>query len=174
MLPTVRTFLENQGYRVYPNPDGSDYFDLAARRGTEVGLVELKLDRASQVFYQALRRRAWGDWTAVALASRPAAERLVALPSAPARARVGIWWVGHDRVEVLRPARSFEPPPDAAPLHEARAAFESWLDRVDRGEIPPGATWEGLHREVRRLSGGRRFREWTLEEATAEEATEQR
>ena len=177
MVPAVRRFLEEQGYRVYENPDGQDYFDLAARRDREVGLVELKIDRAGTVLYQALRRRAWGDWTAVALASGPAARRLAAASrSHPARDAVGVWWVHGSQVDVLRTARGWPLPADAGPLREARESFLGWLDRVDRGEIPPGVGWDGLSREIGRLSGGRRFREWTLEEASPPGAsgTEQR
>lgn len=169
MVPVVRLYLEGDGYRVYENPDGSDYFDLAARRDGEVGLVELKLDRDAVVLYQALRRRAWGDWAAVALASERAARRLAERPSSEARASVGVWWVKGDGVEVLRPALRWGRASDTPVLSAARAQFEEWLDRVDRGEIPPGVRWEGLQREVGRLSQGRRFREWTLEEALGRE-----
>lgn len=173
MLPAVRRHLEQEGYRVYENPDGKDYFDLVARRGAEVGLVELKLEQGRVVLYQALRRRAWGDWTAVALAAEAPARRLLGSATSALRAPVGVWWVHDGQVEVLRPAlrrrSSFSPP-----MVEARRRFDEWLDRVDRGEIPSGALWEGLQREVGRLSHGRRFREWTIEEAVGESAGEQR
>ncbi len=174
MLPVVRRHLEEEGYRVYANPDGSDYFDLVARRAGEVGLVELKLARGGPVFYQALRRRAWGDWAAVALSSEGPARRLAETSTHPLRTPVGVWWVHADHVEVLRPARRRDVPLDSPVLRAARAEFEQWLDRIDRGELPPGVRWEGLHREVGRISKGRRFREWTLEEASGSGPAEQR
>jgi hypothetical protein len=174
MWPIVGRYLEEQGYRVYVNPDGSDYFDMVARRDGEVGLVELKLDRGAAVLYQALRRRAWGDWIAVALASEGAARRLAGATGHPLRAAIGVWCVHLDRVEVLRAAVPRRRPLDSPVLCAARAEFARWLDRVDDGEIPAGVRWEGLHRDVRRVSKGRRFREWTLEEASASGSGEQR
>lgn len=175
MLPTVQRFLEAQGYRVYVNPDGADYFDVVARRGEEIGLVELKLAQGTAVFNQALRRRAWGDWTAVGLAAEGPARRLIAETSArPLRAVVGVWWVHGDAVEVLRAAALRPPAEGASVVREARARFAGWLDRIDHGELPAGVQWEGLQREVGRISQGRRFREWTLEEAASDGHPEQR
>ena len=167
MVPALRHHLERQGFQVYPNPDGTDYFDLVARRGGEIGLVELKLNRGGAVLHQALRRRAWGAWTAIALASERTARRLVTAPTSRLRSAVGIWYVQGETVEVLRPARLTPDRTRSEMAGAARAELGRWLDRVDRGELPPGVRWEGLRYAVGRFSGGRRFKEWTIEEASA-------
>jgi len=156
-------WLEGEGYRTYANPDGADYFDLVARRGEEVGLVEAKLGRPRAVLGQALRRRAWGDWVAVVLPSRQSAERLVGADRRPRAEPVGVWWLDGERVVELRPARPFDRGDDD-PFAPTRARFRLVLDRIDRGELPSGIAWEGLGAELRRASGGRRFAEWRLDE----------
>ena len=40
LVRSTARYLETLGYRVRIDPDGADYFDLVARRGREVGLVE--------------------------------------------------------------------------------------------------------------------------------------
>jgi len=154
--------LEERGFRTYVDPDGTDYFDLVARRGPEVGLVEGKLGRPRALLGQALRRRPWGDWVAVALPSRRLAERLVAETRGRRSEPVGVWLVQENAVVELRAAVPFTARPD--PYAPERARLHRVLDQVDRGEIPTGARWDGVAREVRRASGGRGFAEWRLDE----------
>jgi len=66
LLETVAEELRRRGYRTYVDPDGTDYFDLAARRGDEVGLVEGKLGRPKAVLAQGRRRSAWAKGGAAA------------------------------------------------------------------------------------------------------------
>ncbi|MFZ0698805.1 MAG: hypothetical protein WAN74_01225 [Thermoplasmata archaeon] len=160
----VQRHLEELGYRVWIDPDGRDYFDVVARREEEVGLVELKLADGPRVFTQALRRRAWGDWVAVAVASERSAERLVQLRTTPLARRVGIWFVQGDTVEVRRASQPWSGP--GAPYEEERRTFRAVLDRLASGEIPAGVGWGGVGRMVRRASGGRGFQEYTIEELT--------
>ncbi|MCI4355433.1 MAG: hypothetical protein L3K06_08740, partial [Thermoplasmata archaeon] len=89
----VVAHLTAEGFRTWVAPDGRDYFDIVALRGEEIGLVELKVSAARQVFGQALRRRAWADWVAVAIPGRKAAERLLARPGAERAGRIGVWLV---------------------------------------------------------------------------------
>src|SRR5208282_6635002 len=91
VVATAAAYLQGLGFRVYPNPDSTDYFDLVARRGNEVGLVEAKVSGSRAVLVQALKRRAWGDWVAVVLPSEKAAERLVARTDGTRASRVGVW-----------------------------------------------------------------------------------
>lgn len=158
----VRLHLERMGYRVWVNPDGRDYFDVVAIRGEEVGLVELKLADGPRVFSQALRRRAWGDWVAVAVASERSAERLVRRRTTPLASRVGVWVVRDDAVEVRRPCAPWSG--DAASYGNERRLFRAVLGQMERGEIPAGAEWAGVLRTVRRASTGRGFAEYTIEE----------
>jgi len=160
----VRRHLEGLGYHVWVDPDGRDYFDVVAMREEEVGLVELKLANGPRVFAQALRRRAWGDWVAVAVASEPSAERMVRLRTTPLARRVGVWLVRDDRVEVRRASHAWSGPD--APYEAERRAFRGVLGQLARGEIPAGAEWGGVGRMVRRASSGRGFAEYTIEELT--------
>lgn len=163
-------FLEGQGYRVYPNPDATDYFDLVARRGDEVGLVEAKVSGSRAVLAQALKRRAWGDWVAVVLPSGTAAERLAARTVDTRAAPVGVWATTEDGgVRVIRPAGRWIRAGDEDPYAELRTRFRTVLDRIDSGELPPDVRWAGVVGEVRRLSGGRGFKEWRLDEPSARE-----
>ncbi len=52
LVPPVRAFLEARGYRVQDDPDRTGFFDIAAVRGDEIGLVELKLHASGAVFQQ--------------------------------------------------------------------------------------------------------------------------
>lgn len=160
----VRHHLERLGYRVWVDPDGRDYFDVIAMRPEEVGLIELKIADGPRVFAQALRRRAWGDWVAVAVASERTAERLMRARTTPLARRVGIWLVRDGRVEVRRASQPWAGP--GAPYGAERRAFRSVLDRLASGELPVGVEWGGLARMVRRASGGRGFTEYTIEELT--------
>ena len=165
IVAAARRHLEADGFRVWVNPDGRDYFDLVARRGSEVGLVEAKVAGSAQVLAQALRRRAWGDWVAVVLASERAAWRLADRTARSRAAPVGVWWARRGTgVTVVRPARPWPAPGDADPFAPLRARFARLLDALERGEIPDAVTWDGVVREVRRASGGRGFQEWRLDE----------
>ncbi len=160
----VRRHLEALGYRVWIDPDGRDYFDVVAKRNEEVGLVELKLADGPRVFAQALRRRAWGDWVAVAVASERSAERLMRVRTTPLARRVGIWLVRDDTVDVRRGSQPWSG--SDGPYEEERRGFRAVLDRLASGEIPAGAKWGGIGRMVRRASAGRGFAEYTIEELT--------
>ncbi len=164
MVAAAARHLERNGYRVRIDPDGHDYFDLVARRGDEVGLVEAKVADARTVLTQALVRRAWGDWVAVVLASRRSALRLEERSRSTRAAPVGIWWVEGDGVLVARAARPWPSTAGDDPFAVTRARFRAVLDTLDRGEVPDDLVWSGVLGTVRRLSGGRGFREWRLDE----------
>ena len=168
IVRTVAGFLERQGYRVRIDPDGSDYFDLVARRGDEIGLVEAKVASAREVWAQALRRRGWGDWNAVVLAGSVSAERLAGRTASGRGARIGVWSVAGRDVRVHRPARRWVAPGDADPYAPLRERFRRILDALESGALPPDARWEGVPRAVRRASGGRGFAEWRLDEPGAD------
>jgi hypothetical protein len=169
MLRRVAANLEGLGYRVYVDPDGTDYFDLVARRSDEVGLVEGKIRDGRAVLRQALERRAWGDWVGVALASRRAAESLARRTEGTRAAPVGVWAVEGSVVTVVRPSRRW-PEAEAGedPFAPLRARFRRLLEAIDRGELPPGVPWSDVVREARRASGGRGFAEWRLDETGPE------
>ena len=153
-------FLE-RGYRCYPDPDGTDYFDLAVRRASEVGLVEGKIGRPAAVLGQALRRRAWGDWVAVAVDSARGAERLAGATAGRRADSVGIYAVaGNLLTEVRRP----RPAAPEDPFGPCRERFRRLLDELDAGVRPAGVPWSDVLAEVRRASGGRKFAEWRLDE----------
>ena len=165
LVERTARFLDARGYRTYPDPDGTDYFDLVARKGTEVGLVEAKLGDARALLGQALRRRPWGNWVAVVLPSRRLAERLVRETSGRRAAPVGVWLLERGELLELRPARTFPLGPEGEdPFAPLRVRIHRVLDRIDRGEIPEGVPWDGVISEVRRASGGRSFSEWRLDE----------
>jgi len=173
----VRAHLEAQGFRTWIAPDGRDYFDLVALRGEEIGLVELKVSAARQVFGQALRRRAWADWVAVAIPGRRAAERLLARPAADRAERVGIWIVGPSGIRELRSARPMYAEGEPRPFEEARARFRELLRALESGELPDGIDW-GIFGAPRLPGAHRRStRDWRLEEfpeAPTTAATERR
>lgn len=164
VVAAAAKFLSAQGYRVYPNLDANDYFDLVARRGDEVGLVEAKVAGTRKVLVQALKRRAWGNWVAVVLPSLIAAGRLVARTDGTRAAPVGVWVARDGTVRVIRPARAWVHAGDDDPYFDLRARFRTVLDRIDSGEIPPDVPWGGVVGAVRRASGGRGFAEWRLDE----------
>jgi hypothetical protein len=174
VVKVAAEYLEQQGYRVYPNPDTADYFDLVARRGDEVGLVEAKVSGTRTVLVQALKRRAWGDWVAVVLPSEKAAERLALRTHRTRASRVGVWSTGRGRVTVVRPARPWVRPGEADPFSDLRRRFRSVLDRIDSGEIPREVRWGGIVRVVRQASGGRSFAEWRLDEVAEDDRPEAR
>ena len=143
LVPVVTEFLTRQGFRVWADPDGSDYFDLVARRGDEVGLVELKLTDWTTVIHQALRRRGWGDWVAVAVPRRSLANRIVARSRARRSESVGVWCVERDSVTVLRPAKPFpEMKPD--PFRPLREHLRESLDLLEQGILPAGTGWRSV------------------------------
>ncbi len=161
LRPPLERFLTSRGYRVDFDVDGRDYFDAVARRGDEIGLVELKLADWRKVHTQALVRRAWGDWVAVLLPRRSLAERLKTRPGPAAVGRVGLWYLDQGEVQVLREA-SWVPGATPSPL---RGELRFALEVRDRGELPPGTIWPGLGPVPPRRSGRRwdgRF--WRLEE----------
>ncbi len=157
----LERFLASRGYRVDFDVDGRDYFDAVARRGDEIGLVELKLADWRKVHTQALVRRAWGDWVAVLLPRRSLAERLNSRSGPPAVGRVGVWFLDQGEVQVLREA-SLVPGATSSPL---RGELQFALQVRDRGELPPDTIWSGLG-PVRNRRAGRRWdgRFWRLEE----------
>jgi hypothetical protein len=165
LVERAAAFLEKRGYRAYINPDSTDYFDLVARRGPEVGLVEAKMGNARALLAQALRRRAWGDWVAVVLPSRRSAERLIRETTGRSAAPVGVWLEERGEVYELRGARPIGTgSPGSDPFGPQRTLLHRVLDQIDRGEIPLGVRWSGLLGEVRRASVGRQFAEWRLDE----------
>jgi hypothetical protein len=161
--------LEALGYRTRIDPDGTDYFDLVARRGDEIGLVEAKVANSRAVLTQALVRRAWGDWVAVVIASRRSALALAERSAGTRAEPVGVWWCDGGGVEVVRAARPWTTEGVEDPFAPLRARFRGVLDALDRGDVPEGLSWSGVPRTVRRASGGRSFREWRLDEPVGRE-----
>ncbi len=166
MVDAARRHLEAEGYRVWVDPDGQDYFDIVARRGREVGLVEAKVSGTRAVLAQALRRRAWGNWVAVVLASERAARNLDARTVRSRASPVGVWYATGRTVTVVRPARPWTSDGAPDPFAGLRARFARILDALESGELPGSTPWDGVFREVRRASGGRGFAEWRLDEPT--------
>jgi len=165
IVAAARGHLEAQGYRVWVNPDGRDYFDLVARKGAVVGLVEAKVAGTREVLAQALRRRAWGDWVAVVLATERAAWHLSDRTARTRAAPIGVWWARPGTgVTVVRAARPWARTDENDPYVDLRARFHRLLDALEAGKLPPATAWDGVVREVRRASGGRGFREWRLDE----------
>lgn len=164
VVDVAAAFLSAQGYRVYPNLDSQDYFDLVARRGDEVGLVEAKVSGSREVLAQALKRRAWGDWGAVVLPSERAARRLAARTDATRARRVGVWVTDRSTVRVLRAAVPWVLPGESDPFADLRHRFRRVLDRIDSGELSSEVPWGNVVGAVRRASGGRSFAEWRLDE----------
>jgi hypothetical protein len=164
VVEAARRFLESDGFRVWVNPDGQDYFDLVARRGHEVGLVEAKVAGAREVIVQALRRRAWGSWGAVVVATERSARNLARRTAGTRAAPVGVWFVRDDSVGVVRAARPWVADGVDDPFAHLRARFGRILDAMESGEIPDSVAWDGVVGQVWRASGGRGFREWRLDE----------
>ncbi len=163
LLPDVRARLEAEGYTVYVNPDGSDYFDVVARRGEEVGLVELKRTDWKHLLVQAVARRGYGDWVVAVLPRRFSAERLRARADTELSRAIGIWWVGAHGLEVLREATPWSAGTrERFPDH--RAALKEMLEAIASGAVPAGATWGGFPARTARRAGGRSAREWRLDE----------
>jgi len=166
LVKLVARFLSDRGYRVLVDPDGTNYFDVVAQRGDEVGLVEVKVRDARGVLAQALRRRGWGDWSAVALGSERAATRLASRTSGTRVAPVGIWSVGPTTVRVHREAKPWARPGREDPFSPLRERFRRWLVLVGSVHPTGSVRWEGIPAAVRRASGGRGFAEWRLDETS--------
>ena len=164
LLERVAEELRRRGYHTYLNPDGGDYFDLAVRRGDEVGLIEGKVGDGRAVLAQALRRRPWGDWVAVVLGSERSAERLVARTVGRRSAQVGVWSCEEGRLREVRPAGRTHAEGDADPFQGTRERFRQHLVDIDRGLLALGVRWSNVPTAVRRASAGRGFAEWRLDE----------
>jgi len=159
----VAVELRRRGYRTYLDPDGRDYFDLAARKDEEVGLIEGKVGRGSEVLAQALRRRPWADWVAVVVSPAGLADRLVARTAGHRAGAVGVWAYEGGRAREVRPAvRWALGSPD--PFSATRERFRNHLLDLDRGLLPAEVGWSGVVGEVRKASRGRGFAEWRLDE----------
>jgi hypothetical protein len=164
----VRGYLESLGYRVWVDPDGTDYYDVVARRGRTVALVELKLSDGRTVLRQALRRRGWADWAAVAVPNERLARRIAERPVAERGERVGVWAVVGDEVRVVRPASPFVGPGEPDPFERLKLALHERLDLLEAGKLPEGIAWHLLSASRRDLPGGRSTRDWRLEEFRTE------
>lgn len=160
----VERYLAPLGYRVWVDPDGSDYFDVVARRGEEVGLIELKLADWKGVLAQAVARRGWGSWTAVVVPRESLGQRLLAHPRNERTARVGIWLVRGGTIEILRPAAPSIAPGENDPYESLRAEFRHLLDAMESGVLPPKVGWTYLRGWARFQQGGRPAKSWSLEE----------
>jgi hypothetical protein len=160
LAPAVTAHLTGLGYRVFVNPDGTDYFDVVARRGSEIGLIELKVADYRKVFAQALRRRGFGDWVAVVLPTERRVRRCLDRPAPPLGEKVGLWFVNEGKLEVVRGALPLYEDGREGPFPEQRRQLEELLDHLEGGRIPPGTTW-GF---VRHSPGGRSTRDFRLEE----------
>ncbi|HEV8049390.1 MAG TPA: hypothetical protein VGP88_02225 [Thermoplasmata archaeon] len=163
LVAPVRQHLEAQGFRVFVNPDGADYFDVVVRRGDEVGLVELKVADWKTVVVQALRRRGWGDWVAVVLPRRSLAEKAAARPTAPRGARVGVWYLLNGSVEVLRAAQRLVLPGEVDPFPDPKRWLLERLEIAEAGGMAEPVTWSVP--DAGRIGPHRRTsRDWRLEE----------
>ncbi len=164
LAPAVRAFLEPRGYRVWVDPDGTDDFDIVARRDREIGLVELKIADGPKVLGQALRRRAWADWVALAVPRESLARRILARPVAERGERVGVWWVGSGTLRELRAPRPLVAPGEPDPFAARRREMGERLDLLESGALPGGVAWNLRSGSRRSLAGRRGTSEWRLEE----------
>ncbi|MCI4323557.1 MAG: hypothetical protein L3K03_06000 [Thermoplasmata archaeon] len=171
LIPPVTDFLEQRGYRVLADPDRTGYFDIVALRGEEIGLVELKLHATGAVFQQAVRRRLWGDWVAVALPGERAARALVGRTRGERSSRVGVYVVRPQGVDVLREASPMFDPSEPGPTPERRELLRQVLQQRESGEIPAETSWAFAVHPPRPPPGRRAPRggSWTLEEYSRRE-----
>ena len=139
----VRRHLEGEGYTVWVDPDGTDFFDVVARLGDVVGLVELKISDTRKVLGQAVRRRGYADWVAVALPRESTARRVLTRPIPSPGDRVGVWWVDGGSVKVLR-AATMRPRGDNDPFAERRRGLFELLDLLELGRLPTGVRWSHI------------------------------
>lgn len=150
----VLAHLRALGYTAWAAPDGHDYFDIAAVRAEEVGLVELKVAASRAVFAQALRRRAWADWVAVAVPGIRSARRLATITTPAIAARVGVWRVRPTGVDELRAARPLRAAGEEDPFAASRSRLRELLNAIGRGDVPEGIDWGFLG--APRLAGAHR------------------
>jgi hypothetical protein len=162
--PPVERYLSGLGYRVWIDPDGSGFLDMVAMKDEEVGLVELKVSDWKTVLVQAVRRRAWGDWVAVALPRWSLAQKVIERRSAGRAARVGVWWIDDGELRVLRPARVLYDPGEPDPFSVPRGHFRELLQHLAAGRIEPGYGWDLAVHAARATHRRRPALEWTLEE----------
>ncbi|MGI0054062.1 MAG: hypothetical protein ACREC5_04535 [Thermoplasmata archaeon] len=155
--------LRGDGYEVFVDPDGTGYFDIAARRGEEIGLVELKLSAWRTLLRQAVARRAYGDWVAAALPRDRLTERIAKSSEAGPGRSIGVWLVAGGRVEVIRPARPW-PAETRASFRPCREALRELLDQRSAGLLPEGTSWTGFPARSGRARGSRASTEWRIEE----------
>lgn len=160
----VRRHLEAEGYTVWVDPDGSDFLDVVARRGRVLGLVELKVADWRKVLAQAIRRRGWADWVAVALPRERLAAKVVGAPQAVRAERIGVWAVVDGTVRVLRPAAPLWRPGEPHPFPELRARLEALTDLRAAGALGDGVRWNLPGARGRLPRGRRSTRDWRLEE----------
>lgn len=160
LVGPVVAHLRREGYRAYPNADTEDFFDVVARRGEELGIVELKVADWSHAVYQAVERRRWADWVVIVLPRSSLAERARRAMARPPADRIGVWFVAGPTVHVVRPARPFDRDRLPPEWHASRTRLEAMLDLLDRGEMPAGARWASAARAPGPRGRGR----WRLEE----------
>ena len=161
----VRTYLESHGYRVWVDPDGTDYYDIIARRGRD--------DRPRRA--QALR---WPDGPSAG-ATAPRLGRLgrgggAQRAARPADRRVGPWrsaasGSASGRSSATRsgssgPPRPFVGPGETDPFERLKASMHERLDLLEAGTLPEGVAWHLLATSRRELPGRRSTRDWRLEE----------
>ncbi len=158
----VAAHLARSGYAVWVDPDGTGYFDIVAERDHEIGLVELKLRDWRTLVRQAVARRGYGDWIAVALPHRGAAERFAARTRAPPAGGIGVLLVDGEAVEELRPPVRW-PESTRARFPGHRASLEALLEAARSG-VPEGTRWTGFPARSGRHRGARATTEWRLEE----------
>lgn len=91
LFEPVKTLLEADGWKVFRDPGGGDFFDIACYRGNgldaEVLLVELKLTDWFKLYQQAVVRRIYGDYVAVAM---PKMKHLERIKQADKKGNIGI------------------------------------------------------------------------------------
>ncbi|HEV2520420.1 MAG TPA: hypothetical protein VGX00_07390 [Thermoplasmata archaeon] len=164
LAPAVRAYLESSGYRVWVDPDGTDYYDLIARRDRTIGLVELKIADGRKVLAQAIRRRGWADWAAVAVPNEALARRVADRAVAERGRRIGVWWVDGEQLHVVRPALPLVSAGEPDPFRPLKDQMHERLDLVETGHLPLGVAWNLLLAARRDLPGQRSTRDWRIEE----------
>ncbi len=164
LAPAVEHHLASMGYTVWVDPDGTDYFDVVARKGTTIALVELKVADGRTVLRQAIRRRGWADWVAVAVPTEGLAHRIAERPVAERGRRVGVWWVDGEEVRVVRAAEPIVTPGSTDPFLRLKQEMGERLDLVAAGALPLKVAWRMPLASRRSLPGGRSTRDWRIEE----------
>ncbi|MCI4357823.1 MAG: hypothetical protein L3J95_05635 [Thermoplasmata archaeon] len=170
LAPAVQAHLEALGYRVWIDPDGTDYYDVVARKDRSIALVELKLADGKAVLGQAIRRRGWAEWVAVAVPTEALARRIAQRPVAERGRRVGVWWVDGSSVRVVRPALALVREGEVDPFGPLKEQMNERLDLVEAGHLPLGIAWNLLAASRSALPGRRSTRDWRIEEFSEAEA----